>query len=147
MFNHADALLVPTTAFYSQSQNTSHIVAPQNYSTTEGGGYILLEITGLRSDFMDDKQERSAVIGTISRQYTQSGWITSWGGGSVELVNNSGKYIMSSLGVRLLDPATKKPLSNSSLGTASSIFIEIVEPLQKLPKAIQDKKKEETGEN
>lgn len=132
VFNHANTLKVPTGPFYTASNSTQYIETKTNYQSTEDGGYFLIEISNLTTEY-EANTMRHNIMAIVSRQYDNLGFISFFpGAGSLQYINTGQPFNLASLKVRILDPKTKQPLSDASLGNGNSIFLELrrAEPQQ-----------------
>ena len=120
MFNHADKMVIPNEpaindfpGLFSQSLNTRQIKTSTDYkSTTIDGGYYLISINGLYTFYKQDDYERHNINAIISRQYNENGFISDWGGSALRYINTGIPFNLSSLEVSILNPITKKEISN-----------------------------------
>lgn len=114
--------VIPDGAYFYSTTQTNPIIAPNNYTGTDGGFYII-EVLGLATDYQDDKKSYCAVMSVGSRNYDQNGFITIYGDGSIPFVNNGDPRTITTLHVRILDPITKQP--TKLLGSRNSVFLNI----------------------
>jgi len=124
MFNHANTMDIPTTAIFSESDNTQQIKAVNDYKTSVDGGYYLVSIDGLYTNYKQDDHERHNINAIVSRQYNENGFISDWGEGGLRYVNTGEPFNLGSLTTTIMNPITKEPVKN--LGKNSSIFIEVI---------------------
>ncbi len=114
--------VVPVDAYFYETSQTNPIIAPNNYTGTDGGFYII-EVLGLATDYQDDSKTYCAVMSIGSRNYDQNGFITIYGDGSIPFINNGDPRTITTLHIRILDPITKQP--STLLGSRNSVFLNI----------------------
>lgn len=123
MFDKSKHMAVPDAELFTQSSATVPIRSVNTYGTTQDSGYYLIQISGLNTDYTQDTKKRHNIMGIISRQYNQNGYVSDWGSGSLRYINKGEPFLLSSLEISILDPKTKKPVDN--LGINNSVFLEV----------------------
>ena len=118
-------MAVPDAELFTQSSATVPIRSVNTYGTTQDSGYYLIQISGLNTDYTQDTKKRHNIMGIISRQYNQNGYVSDWGSGSLRYINKGEPFLLSSLEISILDPKTKKPVDN--LGINNSVFLEVLQ--------------------
>lgn len=119
---------IPSNTYWYGTNLFKNIIASSNFISS-GSGYYLLELSGMcLSEYIDDNQAKNTIFCVISRNYDTSGYVTVYGGSEARNIYNGEPYQISSISVRILDPISMTPLSNSILGKNNSIYIEIITP-------------------
>jgi len=124
LFDKSKFMEVPTTKLYTESSATVPIRSFENIGTTQDSGFYLIQISGLNTNYTQDDKNRHNIMGIISREYNNNGFVSDWGSGSLRYVNTGEPYLLSSLEVTILDPKTKKAVNG--LGESNSVFLEVI---------------------
>ena len=124
MFDHSKKMAIPTASIFSESDNTQMIKATNSYKTSVDGGYYLIGIDGLYTNYKEDDHERHNINAIVSRQYNENGFISDWGEGGLRFVNTGEPFNLGSLTTTIMNPITKQEVEN--LGKNTSVFIEVI---------------------
>ena len=119
-----------TADVYSATTNTMAIETKDVWKNTleSNDGYFLLEINCSLTDTIGDNKIVKNIMGIISRQYSEQGFITSYNSGSVNWNIKGQAVVLSAIKIRILDPSTMKP---ATLGNSNTIYLSVDFPIPK----------------
>lgn len=109
---------------------TSAFLGEETRVGGSNGGYYLVEITGLNSDYsnyIDENQSRPNIVAIVSKQYDNNSLVTGFGDSGIVSTHLGNPFLINRARVRILDPITKEPVN--TLGEYNSIFLELIKPL------------------
>jgi hypothetical protein len=117
-----------TADVYSATTNTMGIETKEVWKNTleSNDGYFLLEINCSLTDTIGDNKIVKNIMGIISRQYSEQGFITSYNSGSVNWIVRGQGVVLSAIKIRILDPTTMTP---AVLGDNNTIYLSVDFPI------------------
>ena len=88
-------------------------------------GHYLIEVTFGNSSakYLFDSGSMHHIFGIVSKQYISDGFVTGFSDSAVPYVHNGTNFLLQNMKIRILDPATKKPID--TLGVSSTLYLEI----------------------
>lgn len=115
---------------------------PPNVQADKSGFYLIeTRSAGLNSNYIDDKSNRQAILGVVSKQYIQANCVTGFEGDSaIQYVHRGMPFDMTYLDIRILDGFSKEV--DTSLGPKNTVFLKVERPA---PKPYEGKKKVTVG--
>lgn len=129
ILNKTAGMTVPDPSTVStietETNDMTMVDGVQNYQTIADGGFFLIAIDGLPTQYVEDDKNRHNILAVCSRQYDANGFITFFGGDGTQLYVNSGEpFTLTGVKCSILDPLSKQPVA--SLGTGNAIFLEVL---------------------
>jgi hypothetical protein len=123
---------------YFDITGQSRAILGETISINQSGGYYLIECLGAfrrLGGYIDKTENRHPICAIVSTQFDSGNCVTAFADSGIPFVHSGLPYLITDVTVRILDPITKKPVTN--LGQNNAVWLEINKNLTMPPPQAQ----------